>query len=60
MRSLSGTIREEICDNRIKLPFDGACGGRPGLLLAQLTDGFKALKLMNAEMTLLMAQLKQF
>ena len=31
-----------------------------GLLLAKLTDGFKALKLMNEEMTLLMAQLKQF
>lgn len=56
---LSGTIREEICDKLDKASFDERMAVT-GLLLAKLTDGFKALKLMNAEMTLLMAQLKQF
>ena len=56
---LSGTIREEICDKLDKASFDERMAVT-GLLLAKLTDGFKALKLMNAEMTLLLAQLKQF
>lgn len=56
---LSGTIREEICDKLDKASFDERMAVT-GLLLAKLTDGFKALKLMNEEMTLLMAQLKQF
>lgn len=59
MRSFPGTIREEICDKLDKASFDERMAVT-GLLLAKLTDGFKALKLMNAEMTLLMAQLKQF
>jgi len=56
---LSGTIREGICDKLDKASFDERMAVT-GLLLAKLTDGFKALKFMNEEMTLLMAQLKQF
>ena len=54
---LQGVIREEVCSKLERAAFDERLSVTD-LLLAKLTDRFKALYADKAEMELLMAQLK--
>ena len=56
---LQGVIREEVCSKLERAAFDERLSVTD-LLLAKLTDRFKALYADKAEMELLMAQLKGF
>ena len=56
---LAGVMKEELCDRVARAPFDERLSVT-GLLLAKLTDSFKALGRKNQQMELLMEQMKHF